>query len=381
MSGQGNSEANVDLLPMHSAREGREFARREVTKAEALPGILRAAREAQAAWSLTHVRDRARVLRSVVRYLHSHASDYSDRLSLLNGKPFTEAMIGEIYPTLATFRFFARKGPSALKSRRIPLGAMPLAYSRLTFDPLGVIGVISPWNYPFKLMLQDVPAALIAGNAVIIKVSEHASAVGDLVEELLNASDIPAGLVQLIHGRGELGEALIHSGVDKIVFTGSSRTGRLVYQEAARAMIPATLEMGGKDAAIVLEDADLDDAARGILWGALANCGQACASIESIYCPEGLHKELSHRCARLIQSLPLGSLGTMNTIFQRDKVLGQVEDALGKGASIVAQSPINPTDNPYAIPAVFLEGVSDETRLVKEEDLRPGSDDPPLHGY
>ena len=155
------------------------------------------------------------------------------------------------------------------------------------------------------------------------------------------------------------------------MFTGSSSTGRTVYEAAARAMIPATLEMGGKDAAIVLQDADLDDAARGILWGALTNCGQACASIESIYCPESLHEELAHRCSDLLRSLPEGSLGTMNTTFQKEKVLKLVDDAVGKGAKIVARSPALSKDNPYAIDAVFLDGVAEDSQLLREETFGP----------
>ena len=200
--------SSQDTVPLIAARDGGEFSRRSVTDPESLPEILRSARAAQATWADVDVHVRARDLMSVVQHLHRHADDFAERLSRLNGKPVTEAIIGEIYPTLSTFRFFARKGPAALKAQRMPIGAVPFAYSKLEFDPLGVVGVISPWNYPFKLMLQDVPAALIAGNAVIIKVSEHAAAVGDLVEELIAASDVPKGLVQLIYGYGEFGRGL-----------------------------------------------------------------------------------------------------------------------------------------------------------------------------
>jgi len=371
MTAADESSTEAGTIPLHAAREGRTFARKDATTADQLPGIIDTARETQAAWADLDIRHRAGYLMDVLRHLHRHSSDYSERLSLLNGKPFTEALIGEIYPTLSTFRFFCRKGYAALRPRRIALGAMPMAYSRLEFDPLGVVGVISPWNYPFKLMLQDVPAALIAGNAVVIKVSEHAAAVGDLVEELLVASKLPEGLVQFVHGDGEIGSALISAGIDKVVFTGSSATGRKVYAAAAEAMIPATLEMGGKDSAIILEDADLDDAARGIVWGAITNCGQACASIETIHCPEYLHEEFTARCARLVGTLPVGSLGTMNTVFQKEKVVSQVEEALSGGATIVAQAPMRPTENAFALPAVVLEGVPPDSALQQEETFGP----------
>lgn len=360
-----------DTVPLLSAREGCEVGCRSVTDVESLPEIISTAREAQAKWGAVSLGMRSRGLMSVVRHLHRYSDDYSERLSRLNGKPSIEAMVGEIYPTLSTFRYFARKGPAALKPRRVPIGAVPMAYSRLAFDPLGVIGVISPWNYPFKLMLQDVPAALISGNAVIIKVSEHATAVGDLAEELLRDSELPQGLVQFIFGYGELGAKLVSSGIDKVSFTGSSATGRSVYEAAAKAMIPATLEMGGKDAAIILEDADLDDAARGILWGALTNCGQACASIESIYCPVSLRDDFSKHLTSLLESLPNGSLGTMNTVFQKEKVFAQVKEAVDRGATIVAQRKSSVSNNPYSIDAVFIDDVAEDSPLRCEETFGP----------
>lgn len=365
-----NSEAATSV-PLISAREGRVVGDRPTTLLESIPGVVAEARRAHDAWARRSLKDRSRVLHSVVRELHTAHASIAESISRFNGKPVMEALIGEVYPTMATFRFFARKGPKALAPRRISLDAIPFAYSQLEFEPMGVIGVISPWNYPFKLMLQDAPAALIAGNAVVIKVSEHAAAIGAIVEDVMAKSDLPEGLISLIYGAGEVGGALVASGIDKVVFTGSSATGERVYAAAAKAMIPATLEMGGKDAAIILEDADIEDTARGVLWGAMTNSGQVCASIETIYCPEGLKDSFLAKCQTLLETLPAESFGTMNTRFQKDKVEAQINEAIAAGASVVADREPTTEDGEFAMRSVFLEGVPAEAAMRCEETFGP----------
>jgi acyl-CoA reductase-like NAD-dependent aldehyde dehydrogenase len=295
----------------------------------------------------------------------------ADEIARFNGKTQTEALMSEVYPTLATFRFFATKGRKALSPRHIGLNALPGAYSRLEFEPLGVVGVISPWNFPFKLMLQDVPAALMAGNSVLIKVSEHAAAIGPIIEELLAASDIPSGLVTLLQGEGDVGQALIQSGIDKVVFTGSTRTGKSIYQAAAEAMIPATLEMGGKDAAILLPDAPIDETARGVLWAAMTNSGQVCASIERIYVPESIKSAFVQRLGQLLESLPTSSLGTMNTHFQREKVAAQVAEAQEAGARVAAVRRAGDDEGVLAMDRLVLCDVDSGVALHREETFGP----------
>ena len=367
-----------DSVPLLSPVQGESTGSIPVTPIADLPTRIDKAKRAQEVWSKRTPTERAHVLKKVIRILHAKSDDFARRISEANGKPVAESLVGEVYPTLATFRFFAKKGPRALREQRIPVGAIPFAYSRLGFDPLGVIGVIAPWNYPFKLMLQDVPAALVAGNSVVIKVSEHSAAIGKLIEELLEACDFPENLVQLVYGYGDLGEALVYSGINKVVFTGSSATGTKVYHAAAQAMIPATLEMGGKDAAIILEDAELDDAARGILWASLANSGQVCASVESIYCPESMRSDFTERCRALLLALPSDSRGTMNTIFQKEKVCAQLDQAQAAGATIVASTSDANPENPYAMNATILTDVGKDSILHREETFGPLM---VIHGY
>lgn len=335
-----------------------------------LPGLLEAARAAQASWARASLTDRSVALRGVVTTLRDEADRVADAVHRFNGKSVGEALISEVFPTLAGYDFFARCAAQHLADEHVPLAAVPGAYSRVIREPLGVIGVIAPWNYPFHLSQMDVPAALMAGNAVIIKMSEHAAGIGEVIVEILEAADLPRGLVQVIQGRGDLGEALIGAGIDKVCFTGSTTTGRAVYAAAARAMIPCTLEMGGKDAALVLEDADLEDAADGIVWAAMTNAGQVCASIETVHVPRSTLDPFLAAVQDRMDALAPGEVGPMTTGFQRDKVLEQVDEALAQGAAIAAEGPA-PAAPDRSVTPQFLVDVPDHAALAGEETFGP----------
>jgi acyl-CoA reductase-like NAD-dependent aldehyde dehydrogenase len=351
---------------------------REPSSTEAIPELVERARHAQESWSGQSFKARAAVLNAVVDRLADEAEEIAEHIHYFNGKTTTEAILAEVFPTLATFRYFAKVAHKHLRPKTIKLSSLPFAHSKLHRDPLGVVGVIAPWNYPFKLMLQDVPAALMAGNAVIIKVSEHSTAIGERAQKLLEDAGVPDNLVQFIYGYGDLGAALIAGGIDKVCFTGSTATGRKVYEAAARAMIPCGLELGGKDAAIVLDDADLDDAARGVMWAAFANCGQTCASVELVYVPRDMGTLLVDKLRVLIEKLPEGSVGTMNAAFQKDRVQAQLDEAYAQGAQMIAESPQGDTEHPFRLNPVLLVDVSKNCELYREETFGPVL---PVFGY
>lgn len=364
-------QPRTHLLEIHSPITGVLERTREPTPPDRLPDVVGAARAAQKAWAARSFSDRAKHLRAFVDVLAENAEEVAERIHHYNGKTRDEALMAEVFPTMATFEYFARHAARHLRPRTIRPAALPLAYSRLEFEPLGVVGFITPWNFPFKLMLQDVPAALMAGNAIVIKVSEHATAIGELIEDLLQRAGMPAHLVQLVYGFGDLGAALIESGIDKVCFTGSTATGRKVYEAAARRLIPCTLELGGKDPAILLEDADLDEAARGILWAGLTNCGQACASVELVYVPEFLKEKFLEKLKTLLGALPPDQLGTMNVRFQKEKVEKQLREALELGARVVARVEPADAENPFAEPAVIVTDVPEQAALRREETFGP----------
>ena len=343
---------------------------KEPTPLAELPDIVAGGRAAQADWAATPLPARARALRAVSRVIYEHAERFAEQLHRANGKPLAEAYAAEIYPTAASFRFFAARAPAQLRPRTLRLASMPFAYSKAHFEPLGVVGIIAPFNFPLLLSTFDVPAALMAGNAVVIKMSEHAVAVGEMIEEIVRLAGLAPRLVQVVYGHGEVGAALIESGVDKICFIGSTRVGRRVYQAAAQRMIPCVLELGGKDAALLLEDADLDDAADGILWAGLANSGQACSSVETVYVPEQHAEAFAERLRRRLEALAETDLGTMSALFQKRIVEQHLADALARGARVVAEKP-RAGDNPFVQAPVILADVPDEALAAREPNFGP----------
>ena len=188
----------------------------------------------------------------------------------------------EMTTSLDLMQYFARKTPSLLRPRRVSVGQY-WSMGRSSYEiykPMGVVGIISPWNFPWATPLDEVVMALMAGNAVVLKPSELTSLTGLKIKDVFDRAGLADGLLQVVTGDGSTGAALVGSGVDKIMFTGSGATGKRVAEAAAKYLTPVVLELGGKDPMIVLDDAHVKNAARGAVWGAFANSGQACASVE-----------------------------------------------------------------------------------------------------
>ena len=233
---------------------------------------MEAARAAQRIWGGESLRHRARAVEQFRRILYARRHEVADVVMRENGKPAAEAMTTEIMVTLDLARFFARHAPHVLAGRHFTPFNIAMWRKRVTVrhEPLGVVGVISPWNYPFMLAAGLLLPAVAGGNGVLFKPSEYSPATGVLLGEILNASGIPPGLVQVLTGDGSTGAAVIEAGVDKLFFVGSGATGRKVAQACGARLVPCVLELGGSDPSIVLADADLDSAASGIVGGGSA---------------------------------------------------------------------------------------------------------------
>src|SRR2546428_3497396 len=196
----------------------------------------------------------------------------------------------ELATTLDLMQYFARKTASLLRPRRVSVG-LYWSMGRTSYEiykPLGVVGIISPWNFPFATPLDEVTMALMAGNAVVLKPSELTPLTGLKIQEVMTRAGLPEGVLQVVTGDGSTGAALVAAGANKIMFTGSVATGKHVAESAAKYLIPVVLELGGKDPMVVLDDANIENAARAAVWGAFANSGQTCASVERCYVHESI---------------------------------------------------------------------------------------------
>ena len=229
------------------------------------------------------------------------------------GKPEAEAMSTEILVVLDTVKYLQNHVPAFLKPEPVPHGnpVMKLKGGTLLREPYGVVGIISPWNYPFSLPSIQTLTAIATGNAVVLKPSEFTPYSSLELEKLLRAAGLDADLLHVITGDGGAGAALLAANVQKIVFTGSVATGKRVAQAAAARLLPVVLELGGKDPMIVLEDADVDVASSAAVWGAFMNAGQTCLSVERCYVQEKIYPKFLEKCVEKTNKLRVGSSPTL----------------------------------------------------------------------
>jgi acyl-CoA reductase-like NAD-dependent aldehyde dehydrogenase len=265
-------------------------------------------------------------------------------------------------------------------SSTMPIGnvATKLKRGRLVREPHGVVGIISPWNYPFSIPATETLAALVAGNAVVLKPSEFTSLVALELESLLHSAGVPADIFKVVVGDGATGAALLQSQIDKLVFTGSVATGKRIAAAAAERLLPVVLELGGKDPMIVLEDADVDVASSAAVWGAFVNAGQACLSVERCYVHRNLYEPFLKACVEKTKRLRVGrgmdpntDVGPMIHERQLQIVESHVEDAKERGARVLAGGKRLPELGVNFFAPTVLMDVSQTMRIMREETFGP----------
>jgi succinate-semialdehyde dehydrogenase/glutarate-semialdehyde dehydrogenase len=344
-----------------------------VRSAQEVEAAVAAARVAQAGWAKRPARERARVMREVARVLGARGDEIAERIHEETGKPRAEAL-AEVLVSVDLIRYYARVAPRHLRARRVGTGWMVTKAGWVEREPLGVVGAITPWNYPFVLVMDCVTPALFAGNGVVVKPSEVTPLSALWVPQLLEEAGVPPGLVQVVPGDGSTGRALVRAGVDHVAFTGSTATGTKVMEAAASTLTPVTLELGGKDPAIVLEDADLERAARGVVFGAFFNAGQTCISVERVYVVRSVYQPFVERVTALARSLRIGSgddadVGPIITPAQLGIIERQVEAALAAGARVLCGGR-RAEGSPFFPPTVLVD-VGASMDVVREESFGP----------
>jgi acyl-CoA reductase-like NAD-dependent aldehyde dehydrogenase len=353
------------------------------TEPAELEEILAEARHAQGLWQRESFATRRALLRRVTREIVANDLALARLIVDETGKPLVEAYTHDLFVAVEELTWLANRLEGVLSTKRLPFPQLVLKHKRgwVSHEPVGVVGVISPWNFPLGLPLTQVATAVAAGNAVVLKPSELTPLVGDQIEALFRRAGAPAGLVRVVHGRGEsVGAALVgHRQIDALLFTGSTETGRVVGRRAGERLCPVTLELGGKDPMLVLEDADLERAVEGALWGSFANCGQICSGVERIYVHRALHGPFIERFVERARSLRIGDgrdpgveLGPLITEPQRARVEGLVADAIEHGAELLTggDRPSTGLAGWFHSPTI-LAGEPASARLRKEELFGP----------
>jgi succinate-semialdehyde dehydrogenase/glutarate-semialdehyde dehydrogenase len=335
------------------------------------------ATQAQAFWAQRPVAERAAILLRFHDLLIANAHEVLDVIQLETGKARRHAF-EEVLDVAIQARYYAHTAAAYLRPRRRQ-GALPiLTATRELHHPRGLVGMISPWNYPLSLTLGDAIPALLAGNAVVLKPDAQTPFTALWAHALLTEAGLPGGLLQVVTGRGsELGGPLIEA-TDYLMFTGSTATGKTVAAQAAAQLKDCSMELGGKNPLLVLPDARLEAAVRGAVRGICANSGQLCISIERVYVHSDIYDAFVPRLAEALRDVRLGAeldfaadMGSLASAEQLEKVSGHVADAVEKGAEVLAGGRARPDLGPYFYEPTLLAGVTDEMALCREETFGP----------
>lgn len=338
------------------------------------------ARAAQREWQGIGIPKRVAIVRKFQRGLHERKSEIARLITQEAGKPYVEALLTEVLVVLDAAGFLAKEAYRLLRDEAVPHGnlAMKAKAGRIVREPYGVIGIISPWNYPFSIPATESLAALVAGNTVVVKPSELTSLMALELASLLYAAGVPKDVFQVVVGDGATGAALIHSEIDKLIFTGSVLTGKRIAQAAAARLLPVVLELGGKDPMLVLDDADVEVASSGAVWGAFVNAGQACLSVERCYVHRSLYEPFLEACVSKARQLRVGDgmhaetdVGPMIHERQVHNVEVQMEDAMARGARLlIGGARVGQGASNFYAPTVLAD-VTHEMRIMREETFGP----------
>src|SRR5580704_14318974 len=352
----------VDTIPSIDPATGKILAQFEKTLPRALGEILSRARAAQSRWCREPMEKRCAQLRVLRERMMVSRDVLADVVVAESGKPRVEALFADLFVALDTAEYFSKHGARLLRSERLPhhSSAGKAKSGRLVYEPVGVIGIISSWNYPLAIPLSQIIPAVVAGNAVVCKTSDFTPQCGALIDKLFADAGFPKNLVTVIQGGGEVGQGLIDAAPDKIIFTGSVATGRRVAEACAKKLIPSVLELGGKDAMIVLADANLDVAASAAVWGSYTNCGQVCLCVEKTK-----KLRLGPGCD------PATDVGPLIRPQHVQRMSDLVNDAVARGARVLCGGKARPDLGANFFGPTVIAGVNSSMKLFQEETFGP----------
>ncbi len=354
-----------------------------IDEAPAVAAAIERAREAQKGYGLSTFAQRRRVLGRIRDAILDRTDEICELIVRDSGKTRENALMGEIWTVCEKLRWTIRNGPKHLQPERVSPGLFLHKKAQLEFHPLGVLGAIIPWNYPFQNIMNPVIPALMTGNAIVVKPSEwvawSAGPIVDIVHDALRAEGFSPDLVALVQGFGDTGRALIESGVDGLVFIGSGRNGQKVLESAAKTVTPVVLELGGKDPFIVCDDADLDQAAHAAMAGCFISAGQNCVASERLLVFDAVYDQFEAKVRDLVRQMKQGAasqgelvdIGAMVTPMQLGIVEELVDDAKAKGARVVAGGQrVMRERGDYFAPTVLAD-VTPDMRIMTEETFGP----------
>lgn len=378
-TGVEQTDTSSAILVAYNATTGKVIGKLPIADETAVRNAVERARAAQPAWAALSFQQRGAYLLHFRDVMLERSDTIARLISQEVGKPLIEGLMSEIMAGADIINYYVKNAEKMLADESVPLHLLKHRKSYLHYAPMGVIGIISPWNFPFILALSEVVTALIAGNTVILKPSELTPQCGQIIADMFAAISLPEHVFQIVHGDGKTGAALVKSGIDKICFTGGGATARRIMSAAAENLTPVVFELGGKDPMIVCADADIERSAHGAVWGAFVNCGQVCASVERVYVHKSVADAFIARTVALTKKLRLGlaadgedvDIGSMVHERQVQLAEEQVKDAIEQGATVLVGGHRPATlKGPFYEPTI-LTNVTHEMKVMREETFGP----------
>jgi len=370
----------VETLPSIDPATGRVTAEFDRTPVLAVPQLLARARAAQMGWARVPVEkrcDRIAVLKTKILQAVDVLTNAVVRES---GKPRVEAKFADVFVALDTAEYFAKHGPTLLQTEKVShhnLAAKAKSGS-LHYEPLGVLAIISSWNYPLAIPMSQIIAAVAAGNAVLCKTSDFTPHCGDLIQKLFADAGFPPHLVTVLQGGGDVGQSLIDAHPDKVFFTGSVFTGKHVAEACARYLIPSVLELGGKDAMLVLRDANLAVASSAAVWGSFTNCGQVCLSVERLFVEQSASEQFIRLCVEKTRKLRIGpgsdaanEIGPLIRPQHVQRMSALIANAVEHGAQVLCGGNARPDLGPNFFEPTVITRVNNSMQLFQDETFGP----------
>lgn len=365
-----------DVLFSHDPRTGEVVGSVPTTKPEDVPSVVERSREAFEQWRALGPDARRPYLRRLRAVMLDEGLHIAQVVQSETGKDLGEAYAFDVMTSLTVVDHYIRHAHKYLRTRHGSSWPFVSTRAWTEYHPRGVAAIISPWNYPFFLPAISTVSALAAGCSVVLKPSEITPLTGQLFAELAEKAGLPEHLVQVIHGQGDTGAALARARVGIVAFTGSTRVGKLVAVEAAENMTPVVLELGGVDAMVVLEDADIDQAARAAVWGSMTNAGQMCTSVERLYVVDAIYDEFLARVEKEFDSVAAGTgdgrdIGPIIFEPQLGIVEAHVADAIAKGATVLRGGKRAATASGIYYEPTLLTGVTHDMLVTRDETFGP----------
>lgn len=358
--GTGTNGHGAMTIKVHAPATGELLGEVAVMSADEVRAAVGRARAAQKAWAALPLEERCE---HVLRYkdaIVERADEVVDLLARECGKPRHEALAHEVLVVADLTSYFTKVAPHVLAPREIPMHLLKHRRSILHYVPRGVVGVISPWNFPFQLPLRDVVMALIAGNAAVLKPSEVTPLIALKAKQIWDEAGLPPDIFQVVTGYGPTGAALIDAGIQFCVLTGSVATGKRVAAACGERLIPCVMELGGKAPFIACADVDVERTARGIVYGSFTNAGQVCIAVERVYAHREVHDKLLSRVVELTRELKVGDpstewvdVGAIIFPQQMDIADKHIADAVSKGARVEVGGKRRPGPGQFFEPTVL----------------------------